>query len=688
MNSEKIFQGSMDLSDDEPKMDATGLLHQESTVTTNWQTSEPTPYYVVSIEDTKVIPTITIEHEKASMDNDNDDTVDSSEYKVLNVGSENEHESTVIDISGLAQDLLTKPLISKVYKQNEWTISCDEVSDAFDFLKTFNIDEEIDSLNDITLIKFEVKENFETLNTREIQQMSKQFSFLSTIISFISKESGKFNVYWKPKYIQHFLSMRSYDGLSIEDGEQLIKFVEEFFMESLKKGHLGVLNTHSHIIEPNQITIYHLIDQRGYSLLLLAAESGDISLTKIFLKLGVKSDSTNTNAQTLAYEGGHFDILLLLLEGNLTYPSTFDIEKCPENIKRFHEVNENLHQAIKDKTTKVEEILSENQNLRHFYSLSNESALKVALDHKSVDIFKALVKNKVSFGPHENSDDIYEEYNHEERKHLREIQYKYKKAVPDKHIRVLINNSYLSYNTENDKDKFEVINKAYMILNENPFIKIILMVIAASKKFSIIFDFKNNSLIHADPTVDSYSQSVYYVSGRIYIAAKQLLEPATEREILGAIAHEFCHFALYLVYNNDANPYFEDDQQARETFTEISKICYENRKEEEVVSHVYDCFSEDRQHAELTVRIPFFYAFYQLQPEKLKELKKIFNRLFDYFEMTVVPKMKESLPEIENRAKTEMEVKEMKIGQLRKLFFFTLVVATVIIVLMVFIKRC
>ena len=63
---------------------------------------------MVSIEDKKVIPTITIEHEKGSMDNDNEDTVDSSEYKILNVGIVPEHESTVIDISGLAQDLLTK----------------------------------------------------------------------------------------------------------------------------------------------------------------------------------------------------------------------------------------------------------------------------------------------------------------------------------------------------------------------------------------------------------------------------------------------------------------------------------------------------------------------------------------------------------------------------------------------------
>ncbi|XP_070494998.1 uncharacterized protein [Chironomus tepperi] len=642
------------------------------------------------MDDLKVIPTITIEHEKSSnMDNNNIDTVDSYEHKILNVEFNPESESTVIEISGLDKDLVDKPLTSKVFKQNEWTISCDEVTDAFDFLKTFNVEEEIDGLNDITLIKFEVKEDFDTLNIREIQQMSKQFSFLSTIISFISKDSGKFNVYWKPKHIQHFLSMKSCDGLSVEDGEVLIKFVEEFFMESLKKGHLGILNTFSSVIEPNKFTIQDLIDQRGYSLLLLAAESGDTNLTKILLKLNVKSDATTTDAQSLAYDGGHYDTLLVLLENNLAYPTTFHLEKCPESIQNFYKVTENLHQAIKDRNaTKVEEILSQKSNLRHFYSLANESALKVALDHKTLDIYKVLVRNNISFGPHESSDDMYEEYSHEERRQLREIQFRHKKSMPEQHIGVLMDNSYLSYSTSDDRDKFEVIKRAYMTLNDNPVIRVILMVVAASKKFSVIFDFNNSSLIHTDPTVESYSQSVYYISGRIYIAAKQLLEPTTEREILGSIAHEFCHFAIYLVYKNDANPYFEDDQDGRDKFTEISKICYENRKEEDIVDQVYEFFPEDVQHAELAVRIPFFYAFYQQQPERLNELKKIFNRLFDYFELTVVPKMKEALPEIENRAEMEMEVKELKIGQLRKLFFFTLVVATVIIVLMVFIKRC
>lgn len=44
------------------------------------------------------------------MDNDhnNEDTVDSSDYKVPNVGFDAEHESTVIEITGMEQDLLAK----------------------------------------------------------------------------------------------------------------------------------------------------------------------------------------------------------------------------------------------------------------------------------------------------------------------------------------------------------------------------------------------------------------------------------------------------------------------------------------------------------------------------------------------------------------------------------------------------
>jgi len=87
------------------------VINHETIVTTNWKTEEPTSFYVVSIEDSNVKPTITIENEKESISNDNDDTVDSSEYKVLNVGYDPLHESTVVEISGLDQDLFAKVCI-------------------------------------------------------------------------------------------------------------------------------------------------------------------------------------------------------------------------------------------------------------------------------------------------------------------------------------------------------------------------------------------------------------------------------------------------------------------------------------------------------------------------------------------------------------------------------------------------
>jgi predicted SprT family Zn-dependent metalloprotease len=49
-------------------------------------------------------------------------------------------------------------------------------------------------------------------------------------------------------------------------------------------------------------------------------------------------------------------------------------------------------------------------------------------------------------------------------------------------------------------------------------------------------------------------------SGQIAIAAKKLLNHETEHWVLGALAHELCHFAMHLLHQNDAKPYAKEDE--------------------------------------------------------------------------------------------------------------------------------
>jgi len=297
--------------------------------------------------------------------------------------------------------------------------------------------------------------------------------------------------------------------------------------------------------------LHLLADYRNYNLLLLAAELGDIYIVHFFLDGGFRTESHDTNAQTLAYNNRHFDILLSPLKSNLVYPQHINIDECPDYIKDFYEVSRSLNEAMMVKNSeKVLEILEQNTDARHFYNLNNESAPKFALRNKLWDMYGLLISNNIMFGTHEKFSEIKEELKESERETLRKINYKESKFWPDNHIHVLLSNLRLSPGTINHKQKYEIIQKSFEMLNENPLIKIILMIVAASRNFRVVFDFNQDSVEHIDSTAGTSTKCLFYTSGRIYIAAKQLLNPNTKCEALGTLAHELCHYAMNLSRRN------------------------------------------------------------------------------------------------------------------------------------------
>lgn len=169
---------------------------------------------------------------------------------------------------------------------------------------------------------------------------------------------------------------------------------------------------------------------------------------------------------------------------------------------------------------------------------------------------------------------------------------------------------------------------AFRTLNEDSSIRVIHMAVAASKKFRIIFDFNRDSVQLIDPTADSYTNGIFYLSGRIYIGAKQLLDPATENETFATMAHELCHYAMNLTYSNAAKPYKSKDKKAAIEFDKISQICQQNCEKEEVIDLVYEHYPEFMHHAELIVRPPHLMALHSKNPEKLQESRENFSDLF------------------------------------------------------------
>ncbi|KAL7029115.1 hypothetical protein ACKWTF_006107 [Chironomus riparius] len=378
--------------------------------------------------------------------------------------------------------------------------------------------------------------------------------------------------------------------------------------------------------------------------------------------------NNNVNAQNLAWQNQHYDVIFELIQANLVFPDLFDISQCSGKMREFYETIESFHESIRtDDVPKVKEVLDQYPNQRYFYNTSNESALKIAILSDSIKTYEFLLSRKIMFGPHEESEEFFQQLGDISKKAIREIHNKYTQHSPEKHLNIFFANSFICHDDINAQEKMDIIQSAFRNLNSNALVKNILIVVAASKNFKIIFDFNRESVSAADPTVDSYTQGLFYPMGRIYIGAKQLLNETTKNETLANMAHELCHFAVNLTYCNAAQPYLKNDHKTMQEFEKISEHCLSNNGIEDIIDMVYDCYPSKMYHAELIVRVVHLCIFYQNNPEKLNLAREYYKPLFDFYENKVVPEIEAATTEIENRISKEIQKKDKKIYKFKKI---------------------
>ncbi|KAL7015350.1 hypothetical protein ACKWTF_016410 [Chironomus riparius] len=533
----------------------------------------------------------------------------------------------------------------------------------------------------VLLFRIEIELPSDQLTSTELEEITQKCLKNSVVLLISSKHCKDFTIIWKSREISHFLTLKLYNQCKFLNDLRLFEFVAKFLTNSLKHGHLGLHNAVIVDQTSAMFELHLLADHRNYNLLLIAAELGDIFNVNLFLDGGFNTESYDTNAQTLAYENQHFSILFSLLKSNLVYPQKINIQECPADIKSFYEISFCLHEAIKLKhSQKILEILNQNTEIRHFYDLSNNSAPAVALKYKRWDMYSLLVSKNIMLGPHEKFSEIKRKMKDSELEEIREIHFKESKFLPDNHMHVLLSNSRLAPGTTQHTKKYEIIQKAFEILNQNPLIQIILMVVAVSRNFRIVFDFDQYSIEHIDPTADASSKGIFYSFGRIYIAAKQLTNPNTMFDALGTLAHELCHYAMNLVYNNMARPYLSNDDETEKELDEISRGCEENQHKEEIIKWVYECYQVNMQHAELIVRVPHIVMKYFEQTEKFEETRQNFCKLFKIYEEKIVEQLKKALPEIEAKVEIENQSNRKKIRKLTLISIFVGLLAIIGIV--------
>jgi len=253
----------------------------------------------------------------------------------------------------------------------------------------------------------------------------------------------------------------------------------------------------------------------------------------------------------------------------------------------------------------------------------------------------------------------------------------------EQHINLLMSKSFCGHDVHENESTREHVLNAYKFLNSNPFLSCILMIVASSSKVKSVYDFKRDSVHIADPTVPSNTKGMFYLSGRVYIGAKQLLDESEKTEVYSTLAHEFCHYAMDLTYKNFAKPYAKNDNKTRQEFEEISQKCQQQQGFEEYIDIVYEHYPPEVQHAELIVRVPHLIALYSDQPERLREVREKFIELFEFYENKIFIEMQEALPKVEKLDQLEHEKREQKILKLRKIACFSFIFTLVAIILVI-----
>lgn len=564
----------------------------------------------------------------------------------------------------------------------KWSINnCKNLDTAFEYLMSPNVKEQLLNTTTVFSIRFKINENFTDLTSHQVHEISKAFINKSIVVFFEAPNDEHFMIYWKSSDSQQLLSLDPYkDEFTIHEKE-LCEFTEKFLVDSLGVKHSGLHRDFSLRQDAHKIQIHLLADYRNYNLLLLACEKGNAAVVDNLLKKGINSELQNSkiNAPTLAYKNNHFEVLKILIKANMTYPESFDIEKCPEEFTRFYETFDTLHNMIIARNSlRVHELIVDNPGYRFFYNSNNDSALKTALTNNCFDIYELLLSLNLYFGPHEDADSMIENFSNDEKVTLRDINFKYFKGSPEKHINILMANSFIAHESTDHQEKLHLLLRAFRVLNENPRIRAILMAVAASKKFRIIFDFNRDSVQLIDPTTNPYTNGIFYLNGRIYIGAKQLLNPATEHETFATLAHEMCHYAMNVTYKNLARPYKAKDKKGAQEFEKISQMCYENRELENVIDAVYEHYTDDMHHAELIVRAPHLMALMYKEPEKFEQTRENFIDLFVNYENKVVPEMMRALPDIEAGSDKIVEEKEKTILKYKKLLFLSVLMTIIV----------
>lgn len=376
---------------------------------------------------------------------------------------------------------------------------------------------------------------------------------------------------------------------------------------------------------------------------MIAVEKNILPVVEILIisyKFKVNETINDESAISIAMHGQYYDIVEMLLKHNSMFPKNIKNVSNPA-IKKIIDTCPNLHQLITDhsknnsKISEIAKIFDDNLTMRHFFNIENQSAAFFAIKSSKLDIYELLASKNIVIGPNERISDAINDF-----KEFEKIYKINKKYTERQYLYNLIQNSFPVLDDPFLIFRLTLITEAFECLDEIRQIKPYLELVSNSGKFKIIFDFNRES---TDFLVPGSRARGMFKDTTICVAAKRLLHEKTILEALGILAHELCHFAMYLVYRNGLKPYKVGDVEAKANFLLIVKACELKKEEEDIIKRVFS-YDREKWEYELIVRIPQMLAHYLYNPGKIKFLRDTYDPLFEYFETVVLPDVIKAIP--------------------------------------------
>lgn len=317
-----------------------------------------------------------------------------------------------------------------------------------------------------------------------------------------------------------------------------------------------------------------------------------------------------------------------------------------ERTEEFSRDRDDLDESIQSGNEEaVQRLIDKYPNEKFDMNSDNQSAAAVAILSDQIEIYELLIASGLSLAPHENVEEIVKHLPGDTKTEIRNINRLYFKDPNLQHLSSLISKSKtsLSSNAHSRRELLEMIHKTFEELNDIKWIVPMLKVVASSEKLKIIFDFDQPSVEHMDPTQTTSTLGVTYrVAGYVYIGAKGMIDGQQKFEVLGVMAHELCHYAMHLLYNNKCKPYKTGEEEYHEEFQEIAMVCKHKGDTERFIWAVFD--GSANEHAELIVRVPHLLALYKNDTKRLEEVQDTFKELFDFFESRTLPDLQAKYP--------------------------------------------